>query len=413
MLLLSHPTGNANVRAAARAFHSAGWLTELDSCLCWDPQAPLAHLLPGSLAAQLERRSFSDVPLSLQHSHPWREMARLAIPTLPLLRMLERGPLSITEVYRSFDRHVADRLNKFTGLQAVYAYEDGSLFTFQAAERLGLYRFYDLPIGYWRAARAIFEEERDLLPAWASTLTGLQDSAAKLSRKDAELHLADAVIVPSQFVRSTLLIHHACSAQIYVAPFGAPPPFPELPVPTSSGPLRVLYVGSLSQRKGLAYLLEAVQILGSQVSLTMIGRPTTAQCQPLNAAMNNHKWLASLPHSQILDQMRRHDVLVLPSLFEGFALVIGEALSQGLTVISTFNSGATEIINDGVEGFIVPIRSSQAIAERLQQLADNRDQLGAMRQACLRRAAALSWAGYEHALRVAVGQALSHAPVPA
>ena len=410
MLLLSHPTGNANVRAAARAFHSAGWLSELDSCLCWNPQAPLARLLPNSLAAQLARRSFVDVPLALQHSHPWREILRLVSPALPLLKVHERGPLSIDAVYRSFDRHVAARMSQLAGLQAVYAYEDGALSTFQSAERLGLRRFYDLPIGYWRAARAIFEAERDLQPEWACTLTGLHDSAAKLARKDAELQFADLVVVPSQFVRSTLIAYEACSVPIAVVPFGAPRPLPELPPFTSSGPLRVLFVGSLGQRKGLSYLLEAIQSLGIKVSLTMIGRPTSAQCQPLNAAIERHHWLGSLPHTQILEQMRQHDVLVLPSLFEGFALVIGEALSQGLPVIATANSGATEVIRDGVEGFIVTIRDSQAIAEQLQQLADNREQLAAMRQACLWRAAEMSWAGYEQSLVDVVGQALRSAP---
>jgi alpha-maltose-1-phosphate synthase len=109
--------------------------------------------------------------------------------------------------------------------------------------------------------------------------------------------------------------------------------------------------------------------------------------------------------------MRQHDVLLLPSLFEGFALVIGEALSQGLPVIATVNSGATEVVRDGVEGFIVPIRDSHAIAERLQQLACNSDQLLSMRQACLRRAAELTWDSYETKLRTVVSRYLPH-PYP-
>ena len=127
------------------------------------------------------------------------------------------------------------------------------------------------------------------------------------------------------------------------------------------------------------------------------------------SALECHRWIETLPHDQILEQMRQHDVLLLPSLFEGYALVISEALSQGLPVITTKNSGATQTIRDSVEGFIVPIRNSQAIAERLLQLSTNRDQLAAMRLACLRRAAELSWAGYEQGLRVAVGLAFSQA----
>jgi glycosyltransferase involved in cell wall biosynthesis len=412
MLLLAHPTGNTFSRAAARAFIASGWLQEFDTCFNWNPNTPLARLLPYSLASRLSRRSFTDIPQELQHSHPWRELLRLAGVDrhLPWLKRHERGPLSIDAIYRSFDRHVAARLPALKGLKAVYAYEDGALRTFQAAERLGLRRIYDLPIGYWRAAQQIFQEERELKPDWACTLTGLNDSAAKLERKDKELQLADLVVVPSEFVRSTLLEHSASNAPIAVVPFGSPPALAAPPQTPAGGSLRVLYVGSLGQRKGLSYALDAVQAFGAQVSLTLIGRVTAAECLPLQAALGRHRWIETLPHDQILEQMRQHDVLLLPSLFEGYALVISEALSQGLPVLTTPNSGATQTLRDGVEGFIVPIRDSHAISERLQQLLENRDQLAAMRHACLRRAAELSWAGYEQGLRDAVRQALFPAP---
>lgn len=413
MLLLSHPTGNANLRAAARAFSAAGLLQELHSCICWNPRSLLASLLPCPLASQLSRRSFADVPLALQHSHPWRELVRLLGPHIAGWMRHESGPFSIDAVYRSFDRHVAARLLGLEGLQAVYAYEDGALHTFQVARRLNITTIYDLPIGYWRAARQLFQEERDLQPDWACTLTGLQDSPAKLARKDEELQLADQVIVASAYVRSTLLDYQACHAPVAVVPYGAPYPLAELPATASAGPLRVLYVGSLGQRKGLSYALEAIDALGSQVALTLIGRRTAVECKPLNAALQRHRHIASMPHDQILAQMRHHDVLLFPTLFDGFGLVITEALSQGLPVIATAHSGAPECIRDGVEGFIVPIRNSQAIAERLQQLADDRDQLAAMRQACLRRAAELSWAGYEKALSALVGETLRSAPTSA
>ena len=407
MLLIAHPFGNSFFRAAARAFYTAGCLQELDSCICWDSDSTLAQFLPDHLAVQLCRRSFPDVPLALQHSYPWRELGRLLLTGLPpcWLSRHENGPLSVDAVYRSFDRHVATRLPSLAGLQAVYAYEDVALKTFQVAENLGLRRIYDLPIGYWRAAKQTFQEERGLQPEWACTLTGLDDSSAKLDRKEQELKLADLVVVPSEFVRSTLLEYNASSAPIAVVPFGSPVPLVSVPQTSTTGPLKILFVGSLGQRKGLSYALDAVHTLGAQVSFTMIGRVTAPNCRPLHAALERHRWIETLPHDQILNQMRQHDVLVLPSLFEGYALVISEALSQGLPVITTPNSGAMHTIRNGVEGFIVPIRDSQAIANRLHQLATNRDQLATMRQACLRRASELSWAGYEQGLLDAIGQA--------
>ena len=406
-ILLAHPTGNENVRAAARAFVNVGWLKQFYSCICWNLDSPLNDLLPASLVVQLRRRSFADIPYEYQFSHPLRETFRLLSSQNSLLSRREYGFFSVDAIYRSLDRYVAAQLLRSEALSAVYAYEDGALHTFRAAHRLGIKKIYELPIGYWRAAQQIFKEERELNPEWACTLPGLHDSPDKLARKEEELHLADRVIVASSFVRSTLVDYQKCTSLIEVVPYGAPPPVARNFDFVRKAPLKVLIVGSLSQRKGISYALDAIEPLGDQVSLTMIGRAVSADCVPLIAAIDKYRWFESLPHSEILRQMKNHDILLFPTLFDGFGLVIAEALSQGLPVISTPNSGAPECIRHGVEGFIVPIRDSQAITLHLQQLLDNPDQLASMQQACLRRAAELSWTEYEKALRVCVGQIFS------
>lgn len=409
MILLAHPTGNTNFRAASRAFHSQGILRELNSCICWNPDSPLAQLLPKFLRRQLSRRAFRDIPLYLQHSYPTREAVRLLSGNFYIdwLHQHEKGLLSFDAIYRSFDRHVANRLRSLTNLSAIYAYEDASLNTFTTAKELGLSCLYDLPFGYWRCAKELFQEERDLKPEWAATLFSLGDSPDKLKRKDAELSLADVVIVPSQFVYSTLSASPVSCARIKIVPFGSPPPISKLPEYKIVSPLRALYVGSIGQRKGISYALEAIDLLQNQVSLTIIGKPTARNCLPVSAALERHSWIPSLPHHMILEQMRQHDVLLFPTLFDGFGLVMTEALSQGLPVITTAHSGAAECIRNGVEGFIVPIRNSQSIAERLQQLVDDPDLLYRMRKACPRRAAELSWSKYEIKLREAISAYIS------
>jgi glycosyltransferase involved in cell wall biosynthesis len=92
--------------------------------------------------------------------------------------------------------------------------------------------------------------------------------------------------------------------------------------------------------------------------------------------------------------MSRNDVLVLPSLSEAFGLVITEALSCGLPVITTPNSGGPEVITDGENGFIVPVRSSEAIAERLEVLHCDRKRLREMSAAAFQRADEHSWSNY-------------------
>ena len=117
----------------------------------------------------------------------------------------------------------------------------------------------------------------------------------------------------------------------------------------------------------------------------MIGQKTTRDCDPLNKALDQHTWIQTLPHDQILQQMKNHDVLLFPTLFDGFGLVISEALSQGIPVITTTNSGGPECIRHGIEGFLVAVRDTSAIIECLDQLDKDRDQLLFMKEACIQR----------------------------
>jgi glycosyltransferase involved in cell wall biosynthesis len=95
-------------------------------------------------------------------------------------------------------------------------------------------------------------------------------------------------------------------------------------------------------------------------------------------------------------------VLVFPSLFEGFGIVIPEAMSRGLPVVTTEHTGGPDLITDGADGFIIPIRSSTAIAEKLELLAGNRELLAEMRQAAREKAKRRTWEGYRRALGAAL-----------
>lgn len=400
-ILLSHPTGNANVRAAAEAFYAAGWLSAFHTGLGW----PAYPWLP----PMLQRRGIR-LPSQQLKLHPRLELVRLLASRVGLsaLTRHETGAFCVDRVYHQVDAAVAVALRhavaRSQAPSLVYAYEDGALATFEEAQKHGIKAVYELPIGYWRFARRLFTEEADRRPAWAPTLDGLADSPSKLARKDAELALAQQIVVPSTFVQRTLT--ECPSSQhlpVAVLPYGCPPPLPRPPKRPQEGPLRVLFVGGLSQRKGLADLLDAAQLLGPTILLTLIGRPIGGACEPLQRALAQHRWLGSLPRSAVLAEMRTHHVLVLPSLFEGLPLVIGEALAQGLPVIATSHAAADELIVHGKEGFVVPIRSPERLAVHLAQLAAQRELLQAMAEAALRRAAGWTWLDYRKRLCSIVG----------
>jgi len=397
MIILSHPTGNENVRQAALGFAEADLLEQFFTTINWTPGSIFDRFLPASVRETFRRRLFPETARTT--SRPVREAARLLFGAihLPLFSKHERGFLSIDAVSAALDRAVAKAVRKTAGCNLVYSYEDCALATFIAAEARGISRIYDLPIGYWRAAHRIFAEEREREPEWAATLTGMRDSNEKLARKDEELRLASRVVVASTFTKSTLA-EATPSRAVTVIPYGAPTPATN-EIAKSDAKLKVLFMGALGQRKGLSYALRAIELIGPKnCQLTLLGRKTVEGCRVLDQAVQTHRWLPSLSHPQVLREMQQHDVLIFPSLFEGFGLAITEAMSQGMVVITTPHTAGPEVIDDRVDGFIVPIRSAEAIAEKLEMLAHDRERLRAMRIAAREKAAKYPWENYRQGL---------------
>lgn len=413
MILLSHPTGNANVRHAALGLSRAGMLGEFWTCLDYRDTPLLRHCLPESVTSQLQRRMFPTELWSRIRSFPFREMGRLLAPRAGLRRLVkhETGMFSVDAVYRSLDRKIGNRLES-ADFAGVYAYEDGAEESFRAASKRGLLRIYDLPIGYWGAARAILTEEAEREPEWAGTLTANLDGPRKTARKDSELQQADLVFVASTFTLRTLDHAPGVRAAVAIVPYGAPisadaAPGNTTPTPSPDGKLRVLFVGSLGQRKGLSYLFRACRELRADVSLTVIGSKPLTPCPALDRELRDVRWLPTCPHSQVLAEMASHDVFVFPSLFEGFGLVLLEAMAMGLPIIATPHTAAPDLIDDGVEGFIVPVRSSTAIVEKLDLLRRNPELRAEMSVRARQRASRHTWENYEQTLAAGVASALA------
>jgi glycosyltransferase involved in cell wall biosynthesis len=108
----------------------------------------------------------------------------------------------------------------------------------------------------------------------------------------------------------------------------------------------------------------------------------------------------------VLAAMASHDVFVFPSLFEGFGLVLLEAMAMGLPIITTPHTAGPDLITDGIEGFIVPIRSADAIAGRLDLLRRNPDLRTDMGERARRRAAEFTWEQYGDSLATCVSSGL-------
>src|SRR5438874_8838156 len=206
-ILFSHPTGNSNARAALAGLINADILKEFHTTIAlfpgnrWDL---IAKCRPGS---GFDRRKFDKRLRAVTVQHSLRELGRMLAERFRIRGLCrhETGFFSVDAVYGLQDRLVARRLRNAPGLfTGVYTYEDGAVETLTATKEQGIAGFYDLPIGYWRAGRRLLATEANIRPEWASTMTGLGDSAEKLERKDAELKLADRIFVASTFTSQTL-----------------------------------------------------------------------------------------------------------------------------------------------------------------------------------------------------------------
>jgi glycosyltransferase involved in cell wall biosynthesis len=373
-IILSHPTGNAFVRSLANGLAENGMLKEFQTTVgildgtIWDSISKIPPF------KELQRRKYDSTLKPYLRLSPWIELARQISPKVGFHKLVkhENGRFSVDAVYKNLDRNVAIHLKSISDkkLTGVYAYEDGALQTFLTAKEKGITCFYDLPIGYWRASKRLLEGEKNRRPEYVNTMVGLSDSDEKLIQKDKEIQLADKIFVASQFTANTLLDFPGKLAPIKVIPYGFPPINSPKKYRTiqQGSKLKILFVGGLSQRKGIADLFEVVAGLHSHVELTVVGKKPTNSCHALNNELLNHRWIHSLPHKDILELMRESDLLVFPSLFEGFGLVITEAMSQGTPVITTERTAGPDLISDGHSGWIVNAGQPNHLSETLRNI---------------------------------------------
>ena len=411
MILVTHPFGNANVRGVLNALDHANLLAKFVTTLGWSSSSPLLHALPENLRSQMARRAY-DLPHYKIKTHPAREIVRLLAEKFGLRRLTrhETGWASIDRIWRRLDQVAADYLeqnHERLQIRGVYAYEDCAERSFKTAQELGFRRIYDLPIAYWETAQRLLREEARRYPEWEPTLGGTRDSDEKLARKTRELKLAEIVICPSAFVLDSLPEEARASRECVVAPFGSPAVESEdssyKTHRTYNKRLRFLFAGALTQRKGLADLFAAMkQVRAKEAELVVMG----SLVMPMPFYRNQFADFAYEPpraHAAVLRLMASCDVLVLPSIVEGRALVQQEAMASGLPLIVTRNAGGEDLIVKGKTGFLVPTGDPAAIAEKIVWFLENRDQLPGMSQAARAKAAELTWPAYGekilHAIR--------------
>lgn len=268
---------------------------------------------------------------------------------------------------------LADRYAELSPVQgeAVIAYAGAALEVFEVAQKRGALRVLDQSIAAYPHIHRLLAIEVAAHGAMVIEKGKPALEGGEIKRLREEWKCADLILCASEFVFSSMVDCGVPASKCHLVPYGVslPKRQPRLPDYAGQRPLRLLFAGHVGLRKGVPHLLKALSMLDSEkVELRCAGtlelRPEIAEATPANI-----QFLGRVPRAQMEDLYNWADVFVLPSIIEGSALVVYEALSFGLPVITTFNAGS--VVEDGVEGMIVPASDSFSIAASINAYLDD------------------------------------------
>jgi starch synthase len=277
----------------------------------------------------------------------------------------------------------------------------GCLATFGRARVLAGRTVLDYPIARVEYGQEILREEALRRPEFADSMRGGEVPERRLQRMAKEVQISDTIIVGSRLAAQSFE-GIVAPDRVHIVPYGVDTSaFRPAGERRPDGPLRVLFAGTLTQRKGLAYVLDAMRLLDpAKFELTLVG-PLLGSGSGLRRYEGSFTHLTGVRPQDMPAVHRAADVLVLPSLLEGSALVVLEAMASALPVIVTENAGA-DAVRDGIDGYIVPVRSPEAIAARLEALASPALRLK-MGAAARLRSLEFTWEAFHRGFRSAAG----------
>ena len=363
--------------AVPRILAEAGALEQFYADICSVRGLPrLARALSPSLYPGPLRRLIGRVPFGVPADRVTH------FPTFGLqyaLRLAFAGRSSRSQLSahlwagRTFGRLVCNR--GFKRSTHVYAFSSAALEILEAARASGRIGILEQPSAPRRILRALFQEEQAAFPGWEVECGNDSQIDLFIEREEAEWRRAGLILAPSRFVAEAVRNCDARSGPCAIVPYGMDGGCRPANRQCRDEPLRVLIVATVCLLKGIQYVPPVVSGLGNSAVFRLIGADRTLP--RATAELRRHvQFLGQIPRSEMHRHYAWADVLLLPSLSEGMATVVLEALASGLPVVTTPNAGGA--VRDGVDGFVIPIRDSRAIQERLETLIRNRGLLREM-----------------------------------
>jgi glycosyltransferase involved in cell wall biosynthesis len=337
------------------------------------------------------------VPQELIHTFPWVQGSYMAFP------WKHRLPHSIIQQWEhlsaiSFGTYVTRNLPEcdlYVGLSG------SALPAGKKAHQRGARYVCDRGSAHIRVQDQLLREEHD---RWDMPFPGIDSRT--IAREEAEYAETDRITVPSTFAYRSFIEQGIPAEKLRLLPYGVDVSRFQPVAEPAAGRFDVLFVGGMSLQKGIQYLVQAyLRISHPAKSLTFVGAPSQELIAMLKGRglwPSDARVLGHMPQTGLKNVMSRSHVLMLPSIQDGFGMVMAQAMACGCPVIASRNTGGADLFSDGREGYSVPIRDVDALVRRLQQLADYPEARAAMGRRALERVQGIGgWRDYgEKALAI-------------
>ena len=344
-------------------------------------------LMPAALRRRWANRRVGGVPAARLRTFPGLEWSAL--------RRLRRGEAAETvfaDRNEVFQRAIPERW--IDEASHVIGFDTSSWLLAERTKAQGKPFVLDQSIGHPRAKERVYAELRERHPEWADV--GAVKAAGLLAAEECEHAEATLIVAASTFSRNTLIEAGVSPEKIAINPYGVDATrFNGLARVRSAGrPLRFLFVGLVNARKGVPALIAAWRALaGRGAELWLVG-PISGETRALIPALPGLRIVGRLPHQELPGIFAECDVFVFPSFFEGFALVLLEALASGLPIVSTTATAAPDLITEGVEGFILEPGDESGLAGRMERFIEDPSLAARMGAAGREKAEEFSWEAY-------------------
>jgi glycosyltransferase involved in cell wall biosynthesis len=366
----------------AAALHRAGLLKRYITSKALVEGECAPGYLPAFWRRKLEGRRVPDVPAALVRQIVFPEFLQKTLPATKLVSF-ERACRVNNDAFDRMARRFVDQCDVFHFVSSI------GLLSARRAKKNGSIVICDVRQEHPRFQREILQEEGR---RWGITTEVFGRSLEP--KILAEYTISDYIVVPSRHAQRTFIQNGWSADQLPVIPYGVDLKHFQ-PGARDRSVFRILFAGIVTLRKGVQYLLEAFKSLRLPGSELVLAGPMDPAVKPVLAKYEGlFRYIPALPKLGLCDLYAGSSVFVLPSLADSFSLATLEAMACGTPVIVSENTGAADWVQEGINGFVTPIRDVQALAERIEQLYSNRERLETMGSAGRQTALEMTWHRY-------------------